>query len=183
MINVSVRGSDDRLLFSDAIITPLTKTLITAVETKRITGSVTSKNFLKNINNFHFVAHFMRHFLSLSRQLFPRHFCHSEYLDECREKCPDRQCFKELDVTHIERETYPEWTVYQTLSDSPSFIVLSNPSVMLADYVTLVMSCFGTWFGLSFLDFFPIQKVAIVKTLIGKKEPKTTVVKNNLKQS
>ena len=80
-------------------------------------------------------------------------------------------------MTHIERETYPEWTIYQTLSDSPSFIVLSNPSVMLADYVTLVMSCFGTWFGLSFLDFFPIQKVAIVKTLIGKNEPKTTVVK------
>lgn len=75
----------------------------------------------------------------------------------CKKKCPDSECIKELVITHIERSAVSPLMFAQSLSDSPSFIVFSNAKNSFADYLALVMSCFGTWFGLSVISLNPFK--------------------------
>ena len=86
-----------------------------------------------------------------------RYNIYSRYIEECKAMCPDSECLKELVITNIGRSALGPLNFYQALSDNPSFVVHSDPKVNLPDFLTLVMSCFGTWFGLSILSFNPLK--------------------------
>lgn len=94
-----------------------------------------------------------------------RYSAYRHYIRKCQTKCPDKECIKEMVITHVERSAVGPMNFYQTLSDSPSFIVITDPKVVLADYLTLIMSCFGAWLGLSVISFNPFKRKAIPKNV------------------
>lgn len=77
-------------------------------------------------------------------------------LTKCKLGCPNIECYDEIDITHIERVESSPLMLYQTLTDSPSFIVEFAPKVGLADYLTLFhpVSVFG-FDGQFTISFFP----------------------------
>ena len=75
--------------------------------------------------------------------------------------------FERVSDTNIEKSALAPLNFYQTLTDNPSFIGVSifsilsilvlDPKVYFPDFLTLVMSYFGSWFGLYILSFNPFK--------------------------
>lgn len=82
---------------------------------------------------------------------------YNQFVTECKQRCPDTECVNEVVITKMESSATNPMNFHQALSDSPSSIVRYHTKVNLPDYLTLVMSCFGTWLALSILSLNPFK--------------------------
>lgn len=103
------------------------------------------------------------------------------YLIKCIDMCPRAsRCIEGIDITHIERSTFGRLNLFQVLSDSPSFIVKYYPKTKFVEYITLFMSCFGTWLGLSMIDMFPIKFPSYVMNMLIKRRGNISNNRSNI---
>lgn len=134
--------------------------------------TVTAFNRLAPTNYYRYVDDYMKDMKIISFDDVTDHDKYRQYLEyliNCSIKCPkDKKCHQVLDITNLERSVYKPMQFYQTLSDSPSFIVKYHKKTRLVDYITLFMSCFGTWLGISILDLVPFKDGNRIKRLIFK---------------
>ena len=56
------------------------------------------------------------------------------------------------------------------LSEDPSFQVVSQPKILMIDYITYVLGACGTWFGFSFLILNPLPLVPMVMRKYSKEQ-------------
>lgn len=80
---------------------------------------------------------------------------------ECSAECPKKRCHISCCYTDLldtnEDENATEITVRVLLPQFPSIFVTYVAIYELNDYVLLLMSCIGTWLGVSMLDFNPAR--------------------------
>ena len=78
---------------------------------------------------------------------------------QCLRKCRHQMCEFEFSVTNLVA-SYVGWSEISfriELPSSFSYFITLLPSMYLIDYITMVMSCFGTWLGVSAINFNPLQ--------------------------
>ena len=81
------------------------------------------------------------------------------FSNQCRNACKAPDCHESYSIT----SGLPEATSSQTLKFSvevprePSFTVNYHPKVQFIEFAVYVLSCFGTWFGISALHLNPFR--------------------------
>ena len=78
---------------------------------------------------------------------------------QCEYRCRFPYCDNTVTVTQMfERSLREDALVFRIdLPRSFTYDITSLPSMEIVDYVTYVLSCFGTWLGLSAINFDPVQ--------------------------
>ena len=87
--------------------------------------------------------------------------------DRCRTKCANYNCLSSVSVTQIYDKSHDghRWMKFRIdLPRSINYSVKHAPSMYLVDFATLVLSCFGTWLGISALDFNPLKLIGHVQS-------------------
>ncbi|KAI1304140.1 hypothetical protein HDE_01914 [Halotydeus destructor] len=79
----------------------------------------------------------------------------------CQEKCAQLECDMTWTLTEASREQYFAGTTFQVVvSRKPSFEIKHDALTTLQAYVIYLMSCVGSWFGLSVLSVNPASVVS-----------------------
>jgi len=78
---------------------------------------------------------------------------------QCEYRCRFPNCHNSVTVTQMfERSLRDDALVFRIdLPRTFTYSITSLPSMEIVDYVTYVLSCFGTWLGLSAMNFNPVQ--------------------------
>lgn len=86
---------------------------------------------------------------------------YTQIYDMCSKLCKKPQCHYQRFNTDLQHEgTLPGVNVIRVrvaLPQYPSISVRHVPVYEINDYVLLIMSCMGTWFGVSMMDFNPLK--------------------------
>ena len=79
--------------------------------------------------------------------------------DECHRKLRKPECYTYMYLTTLVDESTANGSVRfrVVLPNQPEISISFQPMTHFFDYVTYVLSCFGTWIGLSIIDFNPID--------------------------
>lgn len=79
-------------------------------------------------------------------------------IKRCRKNCSANECEPTELVTEI-RNQEPSWDfmVFTKIPALTSLIVENKPKIVIMDFMTLVASCFGTWFGISVIGLYPFK--------------------------
>lgn len=99
----------------------------------------------------------------------------NEIKKNCSMLCKRVQCHN-IDYVPIMIHTIQQNVLEISLQASPDplFKTVSEPKINWIDYVTYILSCFGFWFGISF-----IQSVDTCSSIFSKKVVKKEVIKHN----
>ena len=80
-------------------------------------------------------------------------------VSECRKSCPWNDCESVVTISSTgDSSDWNRFMLYQMPPNAPSIIISSHPSVVGIDYITLVLSCLGTWIGFSFVGVNPFTR-------------------------
>ena len=83
----------------------------------------------------------------------------TEYHDVCHETCDFTPCkfsFSKTTVDVVKEDTGSPFGVTLLTPNDPDIHVTATPTMSIVDYLTFIGSCFGTWFGVSFLSLNPL---------------------------
>lgn len=93
--------------------------------------------------------------LNADRSKVPIYF---DIVSSCKQKCPWDQCEYVVTIASVEEQMAWElFRIYVSLQKTASTIVIHVPKMSFIDYMTFVASCFGTWFGVSFIGMNPFK--------------------------
>ena len=79
--------------------------------------------------------------------------------DQCHRKLRKPECYTYMYLTTLVDESPANGSVRfrVVLPNQPEIIISFQPMTHFFDFMTYVLSCFGTWIGLSIIDFNPID--------------------------
>ncbi|KAI1289694.1 hypothetical protein HDE_08300 [Halotydeus destructor] len=89
---------------------------------------------------------------------------------ECHALCSQAPCDKTWMMTLVQSQRYQDGVMFSvTTTNQPSFHLQSEAQLTIEAYLLFVMSCIGSWFGLSILSLSPAR-------LVRSKKPNRLVV-------
>ncbi|KAI1304137.1 hypothetical protein HDE_01911 [Halotydeus destructor] len=78
------------------------------------------------------------------------------FFNGCRRVCSRPECLLKWTLTSVQSDRIGDNITFKAFaSQQPSFIIVSEPKLTPDAYAILLMSCIGSWFGLSVLSFEP----------------------------
>lgn len=76
---------------------------------------------------------------------------------ECKKRCPRRACHAHYTITKLIVNHLEDFHgINVELPQDPFISVKHRPSLLFAEFLVYIMSCFGTWFGLSVYALNPL---------------------------
>lgn len=84
---------------------------------------------------------------------------------ECAAKCFRPDCNDTIKVTfnHAINVRNDSLSFRVDLPRGSNFYITFTPTMVLIDYVTLMLSCFGTWLGVSVYSFNPVNLIKLIR--------------------
>ncbi|KAI1304221.1 hypothetical protein HDE_01921 [Halotydeus destructor] len=81
-----------------------------------------------------------------------------EIFEHCQNACAQLECAAAWSLTTAESESYGAGvTLTTTVPKQASIVVAFEAALTIESYIIFIMSCFGSWFGLSALSFNPLN--------------------------
>ena len=86
---------------------------------------------------------------------------------KCHAACRRPDCNERIFLTVVQSKGFAESTIAFRvhLVDTPNIKILHQPMISVYDYLTLVLSCFGVWLGLSLHDFNPVSLIVRLRKM------------------
>ena len=93
----------------------------------------------------------------------------SEFETYCQRICSKPNCEDEISLTNMYNQNpYARGLSFRVyVPRSANVILIYKPNMILLDYLTLVLSCFGTWLGLSILHLNPIELWSQIRRIMA----------------
>lgn len=81
------------------------------------------------------------------------------YERKCQSKCKQVGCTLSYTITQVTKDPNNDLMTFNIMIPQlPSYTIKFRPRMQFIEYFIYVLSCFGTWFGLSVLSLNPFQK-------------------------
>lgn len=88
----------------------------------------------------------------------------------CYHKCSQPDCNESLYFTQTMKDKWREYVIYVSSPRDPFISISFRAALKPAEFVLYVLSCLGTWFGVSVLSFNPFQLFNKNSEVVNKRE-------------